>query len=58
VLGFITLVLVLLAVKSDQRVTLAAGAVWAVVLGLGWYKTQRNPTVSDALDGPAGATVD
>jgi AAT family amino acid transporter/D-serine/D-alanine/glycine transporter len=53
VLAFIALVAVLLAVKSDQRVALAAGAVWTLALAIGWYKTQRNPAVpTEASDGP------
>jgi AAT family amino acid transporter len=41
VLAYIALVLVLLAVSADQRVALVAGAVWAVLVALGWRAARR-----------------
>ncbi len=50
--------IVLLAVRSDQRVALAAGAVWAILLVAGWYKTQRKPAVAaEAVAAEAVAAV-
>lgn len=42
VLTYIGLVAVLLAITPDQRVAIAAGAIWALLLGAGWWRmTQR-----------------
>jgi AAT family amino acid transporter len=41
VLAYVALVGVLLAVTDDQRVAVIAGAVWALVLALGWSRIRR-----------------
>jgi len=41
IVAYLALVAVLLAVTPDQRVAIAAGAVWAVVLALGWWRISR-----------------
>ena len=58
VLAFIALVLVLLAVKNDQRVALAAGGVWAILLVIGWYRLQRKPAVTEPVEAPVAVASD
>jgi amino acid transporter, AAT family len=41
ILAYLALVAALLAVTPDQRVAIAAGAVWAALLALGWWRIRR-----------------
>jgi AAT family amino acid transporter/D-serine/D-alanine/glycine transporter len=41
VIGYLALVLVLLAVTPEQRVAVIAGAIWAAVLAIGWRRVSR-----------------
>ncbi len=41
VLVYLGLVAVLLAVAPDQRVAVFAGGIWAVFVGLGWWRVSR-----------------
>ena len=42
VIGYCALVLVLLVITPDQRVAVIAGAVWAAMLALGWWRITRS----------------
>lgn len=51
VLAYIALVAVLLAVTPDQRVAVVAGAVWAALLALGWWRiSRRYPDLAAAAE--------
>jgi amino acid transporter, AAT family len=41
VIAYCALVAVLLAITPDQRIAIYAGAVWAVVMALGWWRLSR-----------------
>jgi amino acid transporter, AAT family len=41
VLAYIGLVAVLLAITPDQRVAIVAGAIWPLLLGIGWWRMTR-----------------
>ena len=42
VIGYCALVMALLVITPDQRIAVIAGAVWATLIGLGWWRLRRS----------------
>ena len=51
VLAYLALVAVLLGVTPNQRVALIAGAIWAVLVALGWWRISRSRGPGGTLAG-------
>ena len=52
VIGYCLLVAVLLAITPDQRIAVVAGAVWAVLMALGWWRLSRRRHAGHPGPGP------
>jgi len=52
VIAYCLLVAALLAITPDQRIAVIAGAVWAALIALGWWRLSRRRRAGRPEPGP------